>query len=162
MRLPEEPTPGALEYIPLAGDGWIAPQSAWYGNLAVVGDATGGTASMLVNRDFRFSHVIQFLTPEVVINTAQPYKVSIGRSGLISIHLVGMLKVSTVSGDATSSLTISPPPMINPDHWLFLTDNEDGISHRFKFLVYNFNIQAPLKVPLPQLLGSLPRAGSLI
>ncbi len=163
FSLPESNVaPSVVEYIPLHGDGYSAPHSAFYGNAQVVGDASGGTATMLVGKDERFSHLIQFLSPEVLAATAEPFEIRIGRSDKISYFVVGVMPVSTVLGSALSTTLYTPPPMIDPNSWAFETDNTTGVVNRLKFLVYNFKIDAHLKVPLPVLLASLPRSASLI
>jgi hypothetical protein len=163
FKLPESNVaPSVTEFIPLAGDGWTSPQSAYYSNAQVVGDATGGTATITVERDDRFSHIISFIAPEALVNTAEPFQISIARLVNISVRMVGVMPVSTIGGSALSCLMLSPPPMIDPVSWTFQTDNTDTIVFRMKFLVFNFQLDAPKRIPIQTLFASLPRAATIV
>lgn len=66
VQLPDQPTTGDLEYIPLGGDGFTAPKFAYMlRNASVVGDAGGGTIRIDLLMDPRFSSLISYVTGEV-------------------------------------------------------------------------------------------------
>lgn len=159
--LPAQPISGEIEYIPLAGDGFTAPRSAFYGSVLQTGDASGGTIRMTVKRDQRFEHVISFLTAEVLQTSAAGVRFAVGRANT-TINTVGATKANTITGDAVSALTYAPVAMIEPTFFELDVENTEDLVWRFKFLIYNFNVQASFKVPLSILLASLPRAPTIV
>lgn len=44
--LPNQPALGSVEYIPLGGDGWRSPQSAFLIDFQKTGDASGGNITL--------------------------------------------------------------------------------------------------------------------
>lgn len=162
VNLVDQPVAGNFEFVPLGGDGWIAPQSAYIGDMKATGDATAGDVRMKVLRDDRFEHLIQFLAGSSGQNSAQDYRFAIARRLGLNIHQIGTTKASGVTDEVLNSILWTPPPMIAPVEWTLTMDNTDTIAYDFKFVVYNFNIRATEKVPLNVLLSSLTRAGSAI
>lgn len=162
IDLPNQPAEnGSIDFIPLGGNGLVAPHSAFYGSVNLVGNATGGLITITVNRDPRFEHVVAFLACDKLQEAAAGFRFSIGRPST-TIHNEGVTKASGMSGDEFTSIIYAPVAMIDATHWVVRMTNVDTVEVRFKFLVYNFNIQASLKAPLPVLLASLPRAPTIV
>lgn len=162
VTLPEQPPTGSgIEYIPLGGNGFNAPKSAFYGNLQVTGDVSGGIVTMSVFRDPRFEHVVSFLACEKLQTDTAGFRMSIGRRAM-SVHNEGSTIASAVTGDSFTGSIYAPVAMLDASVWQLRMENADGIVMRFKFLVFNFNIEASLRTPLPILLASLPRAPTLV
>lgn len=161
ITLPDQPAGGSIEYIPLGGNGFDSPRSAFYGSVNIVGDVSGGLITISVFADPRFEHVVAFLACDKLQEAAAGFRFSIGRAST-SIQTEGVTKASGMSGDDFSSIVYAPVAMIDATHWALRMTNVDGVDTRFKFLVYNFNIQASLKVPLSVLLASLPRAPTIV
>lgn len=162
MTIPNQPNVGNLEYVPLGGNGWEAPQSAWMLDMHITGDASGGFLLFTVNRDDRFEHLVQFMSIEVIRATTIPYRFDLFRSNATEIHNFGETDLCDATGLEATGTIWTPPPMINPIKFATGTTNVDLELVRFKLLLYNFNIRASEKVPLSVLLASLPRAASAI
>lgn len=59
--LPEEPPSGsAVEFIPLGGDGFVAPQSAYGFRIEANGDSSGGFIGAQVAFDPQFTSLVQY------------------------------------------------------------------------------------------------------
>lgn len=158
LTLPAQPSAGLSEYIPLGGDGWAAPQSAYMIDMQITGDASGGTITFIVLRDERFEQIVNFLQVDCGTVTAQEYSFGILRKSGITIHQIGV--APEIRGN--SNILWTPPTMIDPIRWEVRVDNRDTEVDKFRCLVYNFNIRASEKVPLPILVSSLPRSPSAI
>jgi len=160
--LPAQPTLGLIEYVPLGGDGWVAPQSAFVCDVQVTGDGTGGSAAMTIFRDERFEHLIQFMSLESNITTAMEFRFDLARSVQTQIHNVGTSTVTAVVGAELACQIWTPPAMVDPIQFRARTDNADTFLNKFKCVIYNFNIRASEKVPLGVMFASLPRTSSSI
>lgn len=162
LTIPNQPNAGTLQYIALGGDGWVAPQSAWYMDMRITGDASGGRITATVSRDERFEHLVSFLRFQQASATAVDYIFELRRVAGIEIQQLGVAPVSGIGGVTLSTLLWSPPAVIDPVSWTLTVDNVDGELVRFGFMIYNFNIRASEKVPLDILLSSLIRSPSAI
>lgn len=70
VQLPDQPTKGAVEFIPLGGDGFSAPKFAYTVLTAeLTGDSSGGTMSMRIEMDPRWSAVVGYVTGQIVQQT---------------------------------------------------------------------------------------------
>jgi len=166
ITLPNQPAVGTLEYIPLAGDGLAAPQSAFFLDHQITGDASGGFIRWQVHRDGRFSHLLQFMSAESDSITAISYRFDIFRGANAStaqaFHNVGTTGLSSVSGNVLAAQIWTPPAVIDPVKFELKLPNADGEEHKFKMLIYNFKVDASKRVPLNILFQSLIRSASAI
>ncbi len=166
ITLPAQPAAGTLQYIPLGGDGWGSPQSAFFLNMVITGDATGGFTRWRINRDPRFEHILQFMSIESTSATAIAYNFDIFRGAHaptgVGVHQVGTTAHSAVSGNVLANQMWTPPPIIDPIKFECKVNNVDTQEDKFKILVYNFNIRASELVPINIMLASLPRAASAL
>jgi len=160
LTLPAQPAAGSNEYIPLGGDGWTAPQSAFMVDMQITGDASGGNSVLTIERDNRFEQIVSFLSIESVHTLALQFALGIRRIPGITIHHVGVAPITTAV--SLTSVLWAPPAFIDPTGWEAVFPNIDTIVSRFRCLVYNFNIQASHKIPLNILLSSLPRSPSAL
>jgi len=162
FRLPDQPAAGTTTFIPLGGDGWTSPQSAFLVQQTVTGDATGARVTLECEGDHRFEHLVSLLMFEARSATAVDYLFDIHRSAPVSFRNLGQTPLANFSSLDITSVMWAPPPIIDPTKWVMITDNVDTIPYTWTTLVYNFNIRASEKVPLSVLFASLPRAPSAI
>lgn len=164
--LPSQPVAGSLEYIPLGGDGLTAPQSAWFMDMQITGDATGGAIRAVVLRDDRFEHILQFMSVETDSATAVSYRMDIFRGAKASsaqaFHNVGTTQLSSVTGHVLACQLWTPPAVIGPVQFEAKVPNVDTELFKFKLLIYNFQVDASKRVPLNILFQCLIRAASSI
>lgn len=162
LTLPNQPAVGSVEYIPLGGNGFQAPQSAFMFDFRITGDASGGLVKWEVNRDERFEHIVSFLALESDAATAMDYILGIRRRAGTTFHNTGQSPDGSVLGQDFTTVLWTPPTMIDPITWIATTENQDTIDFKFKGIVYNFNIRASEIVPLGTLLASVPRSPTAI
>lgn len=60
VTLPDQPSQGQTVYIPLGGDGRQAPLGCYFVTAEVDGDAGGGTASITINFDPRYTNLVAY------------------------------------------------------------------------------------------------------
>lgn len=161
ITLAAQPAVGTTELIPLGGNGWISPQSAFLVDFRVTGDATGGRITLTVNRDERFEHIVSMLQLESDSATATEYIFNLHR-GKVVTHNVGTQKAVNLSSLDFTSIAWNPTPMIAPTKWSAIFDNVDTIVSKWMILIYNFNIRASEMIPLSVLFQSLPRASAAL
>lgn len=162
FTLPAQPAAGEIQFVPLGGDGWIAPQSCYVGDVQATGTASGGHIHLQVLRDPRFEHIVQFLSLESSSITAIQFRFDFFRTLDVAIHNVGTSQIAVPSGRVLACQIWSPPPLVDPVKWAGSTDNVDTELVKFKFVAYNFNIRASEKVPLGVMYQSLPRSATSV
>jgi len=148
VTIPTQPVTGALVYIPLGGDGFSAPQSAW-GIVAstLAGDVSGGQAGMDVTLDDRYTSLVSFVAPQVNMGTEADLEVQMRLVGNTTPNMVEniTLVAAAITSDA-AGLWI-PPAWICPGGdqvctVSFVAPNTDGDTLVLSLLVYNFDIRA--------------------
>jgi len=162
VTMPDQPATGQVRYIPLGGDGYVAPHSAYSCFISHAMDASGGNSSINLQFDQRFTQMISYMRSEVVgvaADTAVRQFIRIDGDEIISDTTFGTYWVGT----ALSSRLWKPPGVIGtstPSMTAYMTSqmvNVDGDTHNFTCRVYNFDKRARELTPLPILLSSLPR-----
>lgn len=161
ITLPNQPAVGSVEYIPLGGDGWVSPRSAYLIDMRITGDVSGGRVTLTVNRDPRFEHIVSFIQLESDSATATEYIFNLHRAKVVA-HNTGAVKQVNLSSLDFTSIAWNPTPMIEPTKWSAIFNNVDAIEYKWMSLVYNYNIRASEKIPLGTLFASLPRTASSI
>lgn len=162
FALPGQPAAGSNEFIPLGGNGFTAPQSAFLFDMQITGDASGGLVNFTINRDDRFEHIVSFLQIGSNNAAAIDYIMGISRKQGVTFQNVGKTKTSGVTGSDLAVIIWAPPPMIEPISWLAVVANTDLELFKFKGLVYNFNIRASEETPIAVLQASVPRSPSAV
>lgn len=161
LKLPAQPSSGSAEIIPLGGNGWISPQSAFLIDMQVTGDATGGRITLTVERDNRFEHLISLIQLNSDDAAAAEFLFGIHRGKVVAQASGTQTNIGLTSLD-NNQVAWNPTPMISPTKWTCVMNNVDTIEYKWLSLVYNFKIQASEKIPLSVLFSSLPRSASLI
>lgn len=159
--LPAEPAAGSLQFIPLAGNGYQSPQSAFLLNMQITGDASAGRIRFIVARDARFEQITQFMSIESNSATAIDYNMQYFRAG-VGITNAGKTEISSVDSAVIAHKMWVPPAVMNCTKWECSVDNVDLEVHKFKLLIYNFRVDASKVTPLSLLFSSLTRTGSAL
>ena len=162
--LPAQPASGKSTYIPLGGNGFLAPHSAYYvSNFKVDGDASAGTATLSIYTDPRYACLCSLVQAEGLSAAADAeYHFSLwGKNDEITLTQVGTSPVIAFEGVWRRSW--SPPPLMDFERVSVNLSNIDATEdYRLSAVIYNFDIAAPHKIPLPQLFASLPRSPSAL
>ncbi len=157
LQLKDQPANGTAEYIPLGGDGWTSPQSVWMIDSEVTGDATGGTNTISVVRDERFSNICPFM----MIQTDGGSVLALFR--LFVGSPVRAAHVGPTIASATESFLMWIPPLVMASRsWSVQVPNVDTEVIKFKLNIYNYRIRAPEEVPLDKLLASMPSSAAAL
>jgi len=155
---------GSISYLPLGGNGFLAPHSAYLASVGITCDASGGTAELILLRDDRFQHLVQFMQLRLVASTARLYELTIGKATSISAtdvttRVQGITRVGP-AGNTTAHW--DPPPIFDVTRLQTSTVNTDTVVVTLTALIYNFDIRADKQVPLNVLLENVPRASTLL
>ncbi len=163
VTLPAQPASGTVEFLPLGGDGRTAPHSMFLVDIQGTGDATGNHLRLTINRDQRFEQLCSYMMLQNGSAAAVDYRMQVLTAGAARQINVGATKHATIDVTFTvASIIWAPPAYMLGDQWQMATANVDTIVSRLKVLLYNFDIQASKKTPLPLLLASLPRSPSAV
>lgn len=65
LALPDQPAVGAVEVMPLAGDGLYAPQSLIFAQMTTTGDASGGHHYQKIQMELEHQHMLYYVSAYV-------------------------------------------------------------------------------------------------
>lgn len=131
-QLPAQPTVGTTVWVPLGGDGVTAPLGYYDVQSRLVGDAGGGSASIQVIFDTRYTNLMSFANIGVQADTAATeFSLDFQKSSaaLTSIQINGTMPFTLeASFTQNSSYMWYPPPVFfaGDGQVLFRTVNEDA------------------------------------
>jgi len=160
-------------FVPLAGDGIVAPFAMYATTQTVVMDASGGLASAIISLDSRYCSMVTVLGWTVAGAAADvEYAISIsrapnGQSAAVGVH--GTLENTTLGAALAVSVRgfWSPPAMIlgpgdgsNPAIGLNL-DNIDGDTLVFDTQILLWDINVRNLTPWQVLAAAMPGSGSV-
>ncbi len=161
LQLPSQPTLGELTYTPLGGDGLLAPFAAHVVNgFRVVGDASGGNATLEVLLDTRFCHIVAFVATQITQATSADADVrySSGSSdrAATQVHGIVVPALSALINAATIANTWNPAPQVlsgldAPNIRLGFV-NVDTDTYFLEALIYLFRLDVREKTPMGPLL----------
>jgi len=165
--LPAQPTTGALTFVPLGGDGFTAPHSAYVlNNQQVTSDASGGATSLIAQMDPRFVSLVSFGSMRMIqaADTAVDVRWVIGpATGGVQIpQIIRQGLITDIASGITSS-TISdvfnPTPLLLPGagqtgQLLCQVVNVDTDILLMSAYIYNFDIRVRELTPMGPLLWS--------
>ncbi len=131
VQLPGQPTLGSSVWVPLGGDGVTAPLGYFDVDARLVGDASGGTASISIDFDPRYTNLCAWANAKVIADTA---------AGDFALHLTpdavtnGVTVVGTFPGVAEALFATNscylwyPPPIFyaGDGRVRLFTDNVDA------------------------------------
>ena len=160
--MPEQPTAGVVDRIPLGGDGFRAPIAAY----AVVGHAVtgavgGGLAALQVNMDPRFCSLVSWIAMQnaQVADADGDYRFAVfGTGGRIPVQTDSGLAVSIAIGSSTLEKTWAPTPFILPGGsgpgaaLIGQMLNVDADVYSLSALIYLFDIRVRETTPMGPLL----------
>lgn len=159
MQLPDQPATGSAVWVPLGGDGWVAPVAAFSVLNQVVMDASGTTATAIVRFDPRFESICVLAQSLVTgFSSSVENELSLIQKEPATGHRAQAfgdgIFMNTLSDHSLFSW--SPPLLIGQDRIQCVVVNTDGDTLNFRVQVYMFNIRVFEKVPLNVILASIP------
>lgn len=165
VSLPDQPAAGLVEFVPLGGDGYLAPIAQYIlSEFAIAGDVSGGSAQLFVNMDPQYQGLVQLISFRMDGATADTDIVaSITTRNLgFSDTFSGVLKDVTISGITNTRGTYAPAPMFDFGQINAVVPNVDGDSLTMGAIINCFARDASRKVPLSILLSCLPRGATFL
>lgn len=164
VALPNQPATGAVVWTPLGGDGRTAPLGCWLINFQIQGDASGGTATLSIVADPRYTNLFAWANPTVSSAAGAPDMLIViqesGTSGAASPVVVGtMPQIATTVSTTNAAFLWYPPPMYfqGLGELVFITDNVGvGETYIMRAQCYAFDIDAPQLTALPWLQMNVP------
>jgi len=163
LTLPDQPAAGLVTWLPLGGDGFTAPHSAYLlGRVALANDAGGGLAVTTITLDPRYESIVsQVMFQKDSVAAATLFMLEVATANADYIDRIRSSADNAV-GDAINSAAWSPAPFLKAATLTLTTPNTDTETNYLDALIYNFNKEASQVSPLNVLLACLPRAASLI
>ena len=161
VNLPDQPAAGALEVVPLGGNGFTAPQLAYAITISLASDAGGGTNTLTVVMDPQFTFGISYVQTLVTSSAADvPSRRTISLTANETIQDAE----DAEEGEGTTAVRLwKPPGVLGTETPLFAPTivsriaNTDTETHFLSCRIYCFNKRAREKTPLWQLLQNFPR-----
>lgn len=169
---PAQPAVGETKYIPLGGNGKIAPFAMYECRTSITGDASGGIASMTSTMDPQYSAIITFVSYSVAQVTPANQQVQC-RIGTGTNRVVWSRQHLAVSNqDPEIGGYWVPPPMLlpgagdaalraqTPNEWQLRVDfeNVNNDLYLWNFQALLFDVDVRQLVPLPVIFASLGRS----
>lgn len=161
--LPAQPATGLVDYIPLGGNGYNAPMSAYSFQVTLASDASAGTNSITLEMDPQFLSLISYLQVTVSgASASMANRIDIGATTFDVIYDTALVFWDDAT-DVASKLWKPPAAMVtqqNANYQPFVKShllNVDGETHFFIGRIYNFAKRARETTPLSVLLANLPR-----
>ncbi len=163
LVLPAQPATGSVNYIPLGGDGFSAPNGAYaVNNFSLTGDATGGLLTFNVTMDNRYCSLVSYATGLIgqVTPTDAEFRTilrSLTGNAVPEIVHAGIREALVAAFVVEVNELWSVPPVILPGgpdvgqlSWNWV--NADGDSFSLDALIYVFNIRVREMTPMGPLL----------
>ncbi len=163
LQLPDTPTDGTLERIPLGGDGFYAPTAAYaVTNVGVTGDGGGGTSRVTITMDPRFCALVSYMTFGIqqAISQDVAYRmiISDAKFRIPSILDQGVeATIGTTISAQSIAFTWEPVPVVLPGGPVLpiiqstVLNLADDV-HDLSAMIYLFNIRAREMTPMGPLL----------
>ena len=161
LVLPAQPTVGAVQRIPLGGDGFTAPIAAYsVVNFTLTGDAGGGVLRARVDMDARFCSLISYVTFDVQQATpaAEEFRqfISAARAVPLMVDVGSVANLGTFTTFEINHMW-QPPPLILPGadhgayHQLSIVNTDTDVL-RVNLYIYIFDIRVRELTPMGPLL----------
>ncbi len=162
--LPNQPSVGQLNRIPMGGDGQTAPNAAYaLQAFELVGDAGGGKVGHVITMDNRFCSLVSWVQLANVQTTPGDvdFRFAMAGTGTNEVPLLaeGGLAVAIAAAVSTSSINElwRPPPVVlpgGPNVGFVSVDMLNVLSDvvRVSMMIYLFDIDVRTKTPMGPLL----------
>lgn len=114
FQIPNQPTIGSVAWVPLGGDGVTAPIGYYEVDAQIVGDVSGGNASVSCAFDPRYTNLLAWVNIKIDDDTAAgEFHMDLVRSaGVTGINVVGTFPGVTEGFAALNSCYLwYPPPL---------------------------------------------------
>lgn len=155
--------------MPLGGDGFTSPHSLYIVHAVLDSDASGGSNSITVRFDPRYTSLVSYLQTQVTSGAAAiGCRMEIRTSALENVTLQQEMPLVAVSGQLrTQGVLWTPPalmvtaetaPATSPPFYTSAIDNVDTEALLLTARIYNFDRRARELAPLNLLLSSLTRS----
>ncbi len=162
VTLPAQPAAGGTAFIPLGGNGQAAPLGCYQADVSVTGDAGGGTATLTMTLDTRYTNLIAFVNATVSSAAAAP-DFALKVDGGIGTTPASVIVVGTMPHQGVDTINAAflwyPPPVyyIQGGRIRYVTDNVDATeAYRLNCQIYCFHPEATRLTPLPFLQWNVP------
>lgn len=162
VLLPAQPAAGNVRAVPLGGDGMVSPFQVTEVRVDQTGDASGGNIICNVVMDPAYISVVASMQHGVV----NPGAAFTSRMDVIPRPFAGINFVygATPDGAAVDFFNLSPTPYLleriapndNAPRIAFNKANVNGESVTCTAIIYQFILEARVKVPIDRILGSVP------
>ncbi len=161
--MPDQPTSGLVQYIPLGGDGFTAPFAAYsITDYFAAGTATGGKVTLTANMDPRFCSLVSYVTFRMIQATPANEVVRVTVAGGQQPLQSNTETVVATGAEFAHSINScwSPVPIVLPGgnfaseapRLLGAAPNTDGDFYDLFALIYLFNIRVRETTPMGPLL----------
>ncbi len=160
LTLPAQPAVGVSRFTPLGGDGTSAPLGCYLTTLSVVGDASAGTATVILALDARFTNLIAFIDATVASAAAAPdFHLAINDGVQNPSVIVTGTMPHTAIETTNASFLWYPPPLywIQNGRCTGTYVNVDATeTYSITLQVYVFHPEVTRITPLPFLQWNVP------
>lgn len=151
LNLPDQPAVGNVVFQPLGGNGTTAPLGSYLAEIGVVGDASGGNATVVLNGDPRYTNMFGWVNLVIAVDAAASEFVASILRDINSLEppprIVGTLPhVATTTSGVNAGLLWYPPAMLFDKNGtaLFVTANvavTETYSIRAQIFCFNDNVE---------------------
>ncbi len=163
LNLPGQPTSGSAEFLPLGGDGLVAPIGCYMADLQLAGDASSGNCTLTINLDPRYTNLIAFINVTVASAAAAgdfSIRMEALESGpLPNVQIVGTFPHIANQTGPNAAFLWYPPPIyyIQNGNIRFITVNIDATeTYQIVAQIYCFHPEVTRRTPLPILQWNVP------
>ncbi len=165
--LPAQPATGLTTFIPLAGDGLFSPLGYYLVENNVVGDASGGVATVQIGGDPRYTNLFSFVNAKVSSAAAATdflISMSFNAAGPIDnqIQVVGTMPFVGAVGLESCYLWYPPPILWTTAGFLQMACINVDVTETYQLFtqVYCFAKDVTNVMPLSLLMQSLVTASA--
>lgn len=180
IALPAQPdgtiTEGFTEYVPLGGDGLVAPFAMYQSDWTTDADGTGGTIDLNINMDQQYTSLISFVT--AMLHTGTPSDEELAFQVYAGVGAIGGNRsckaqwrstISAMTSEMSPEIAVTwvPPPLFLRGNSLLLTRSENVPSDQYELsiqvLLFDRDVlqKTPMNVLLSNLGGTYTSVGTL-
>lgn len=159
--MPAQPTVGNTELLPLGGAGLTAPHGCYVVRNSVVGDASGGNATLTILFDPRYTNLLAWVNIRVSVDAGAGdfaifYQPSAAEEGVVVVGTIPQIGLITT---VNSAFLWYPPPMYHRGRGLLqvLFPNVAATeTYTLSCQIYTFAIDVTQRTGLPLLQLNVP------